>query len=166
MIHFSKMSVLSNVAISYLLLTLFTLRSLKVENKTEDNGNTRGHVCYNTCAQFPCALKFSYVQPSLFCSLNSVEVFPLRRYTVIPPVREAGHFAVYDSVLTIVTVQVSSSDHHPSKIASAVIAVFAVADNEAACKCCLGSKEVPWLGFHVTPGIFSQFIELEPVHVV
>jgi len=89
--------------------------------------------------------------------------------TVTPPVRATGHNAVYDSVFTItllpVTIQVCSSDHHPSKIAIAVKAVFAV-DNEAACNPCLDSKEVPWLACHVTPGIFSQFIELEPVHVV
>ena len=83
------------------------------------------------------------------------------------PVCANGQFAVYDSVLTEVLLPVTGepSDHHPTSIVRAA-SIYAVDEEAAFPRGFFDSEEVPWLGCYVTPGIFSQFIELEPVHVV
>ena len=40
--------------------------------------------------------------------------------------------------------------------------MIATVDDEAALMVCVDGKEVSWLATHVSPGILSQFIELEP----
>ena len=61
---------------------------------------------------------------------------------------------------------IGSSNHHPTHVVRATR--IATVDDEAALvwSVCLDGKGDSWLSIHVIPGILSQFIELEPVHVV
>ena len=83
------------------------------------------------------------------------------------PVGAMGHVAVYDTVLTKVFLPVTgeSSDHDPANIATAA-GIYTVDEEAAFPRGFLDSEEVTWRGCHVSPGIFSQFLEFKPVHVV
>ena len=83
------------------------------------------------------------------------------------PVGATGHVAVYDTMFTEVFLPLTreSSDQHPANISTAA-SIYTVDEEAAFPSGFLDSEEVTWRGCHVIPGIFSQFLEFEPVHVV
>lgn len=83
------------------------------------------------------------------------------------PVGATGHGAVYDTVFTEVFLPLTgeSSDQHPANIATAA-SIYTVDEEAAFPSGFLDSEEVTWRGCHVSPGIFNQFLEFKPVHVV
>ena len=83
------------------------------------------------------------------------------------PVGAMGHVAVYDTVFAEVFLPVTgeSSDHQPANIARAA-SIYTVDEEAAFPRSFLDSEEVTRPGCHVSPGIFSQFLEFEPVHIV
>ena len=87
--------------------------------------------------------------------------------TVMIPVGATGHVAVYDTVFTEVFLPLTgeSSDQHPANIARAA-SIYTVDEEAVFPRDFLDSEEVTWRGCHVSPGIFSQFLEFKPVHVV
>jgi len=87
--------------------------------------------------------------------------------TVMIPVGATGHLTVYDTVFTKVFLPATgeSSDQHPANIARAA-SIYTVDEEAAFPSGFLDSEQVTWRGCHVSPGIFSQSLEFEPVHVV
>ena len=83
------------------------------------------------------------------------------------PVGATGHLAVYDTVFTEVFLPLTgeSSDQHPANIARAA-SIYTVDEEAAFASDFLDCEEVTWRGYHVSPGIISQFLEFKPVHVV
>lgn len=83
------------------------------------------------------------------------------------PVGATGHVAVYNTVFTEVFLPVTgkSRNQHPANIATTA-SIYTVDEEAAFPRGFLDSEEVTWHGCHVTPGIFSQTLEFEPVDVV